>query len=189
MPIGPGRLVLVVGPSGAGKDTLIDGARAVLRDDPGVVFPRRVVTRPASPGEDHDSLSVADFARRAAEGAFALCWKAHGLSYGVPGSIDADLRAGRTVVCNVSRAVVAAARARYQQVLVALVTAPEEVLASRLAARARASDGVLADRLARPANALAADVVIQNVEAPEAGIALLISVIHAGHVTARRPPP
>lgn len=46
-PIGPGRLVLVVGPSGAGKDTVLTLARDACRGT--VLFPRRVVTRPASP--------------------------------------------------------------------------------------------------------------------------------------------
>jgi ribose 1,5-bisphosphokinase len=172
-----GRLVLVVGPSGAGKDTLIAGARAVLRHDASVVFPRRAVTRPASPHEDHDSFSHAEFHRAAGQGAFALAWEAHGLRYGVPASIDADLGAGHTVVCNVSRAVVAAARSRYALVTVALITAPAEVLAARLAARNRATDGSLAGRLARSPEAFTADVVIENVGAPEAGAALLVAAI------------
>ena len=52
--IGPGRLVLVVGPSGAGKDTLIAGARVKCLNNPTIVFPRRVVTRAASVAEDND---------------------------------------------------------------------------------------------------------------------------------------
>ncbi len=177
MPIGPGRLVLVVGPSGAGKDTLIAGARAVLRNDPGVVFPRRVVTRPASPHEDHDSLAEAEFVRAAAAGAFALAWEAHGLRYGVPAGIDADIAAGRTVVCNVSRAIVTAARAKYACVTAVLITAAPDVLAARLAARGRTSDGALSGRLARSPDDFDADAVIDNVGAPEAATELLVAVI------------
>jgi ribose 1,5-bisphosphokinase len=181
MRIGPGRLVLVVGPSGAGKDTLIAASRARLQDD-AVVFPRRVVTRPASANEDHDCLSEAEFRRAARHGAFALAWEAHGLRYGVPAGIDADIAVARTVVCNVSRTVVAAARSRYAMVTVALITAPAEVLASRLSARSRASDGSIADRLARSSEAFAADLVIHNVGAPEAGADLLIAAIRQGHL-------
>lgn len=180
-PIGPGRLVLVVGPSGAGKDTLIELARAALRDDPSVVFPRRVVTRAASAAEAHDSMSADAFERAVRAGAFALTWDAHGLRYGIPAGIDADIRAGRTVVCNVSRTIIAAARRRYAAVVVALVTAPPELLAARLAARARGSDGEIAQRLAR-GDALAdvaADYVIANTGAPEAGAEALRTAVVA----------
>ncbi len=70
--VGPGRLVLVVGPSGAGKDTLIAGARAACREDATVVFPRRVVTRPASSFEDNDFVSKSAFEQAAGEGRVCL---------------------------------------------------------------------------------------------------------------------
>jgi ribose 1,5-bisphosphokinase len=185
--IGPGRLVLVVGPSGAGKDTLIDLARTAFRDDPSVAFPRRVITRAAA-GEPHDSMDPDAFERAARGGAFALTWHAHDLRYGIPASIDAHIHAGRTVVCNVSRTIVAQARERYAEVRVVLVTAPAEVLAARLAGRARGSDGDLARRLARSEGfpALAADCVIANVDAPEAGAAKLMTAIAEKAVA--RPP-
>ena len=178
--IGPGRLVLVVGPSGAGKDTLLDLARAAFRDDRSVVFPRRVITR-APAGEPHDSMDVEAFDSAAHTGAFALTWHAHELRYGIPAEIDAHIRAGRTVVCNVSRTIVVTARERYAEVRVVLVTAPPDVLTARLAARARGSDGDLARRLARSEGfaALTADCVIANVDAPEAGAAALMAVIAA----------
>ncbi len=177
--IGPGRLVLVVGPSGAGKDTLIALACEALRHDGSVVFARRVVTRAATAAEAHDSMDADAFDRAVRAGAFALTWDAHHLRYGIPIAVDADIRAGRTVVCNVSRTIVAAARARYADVLVVLVTAPPEVLAARLAARSRGSDGDIARRLAR-ADAFAgvtADCVIANVGAPEAAAAALMETI------------
>ena len=186
--IGPGRLVLVVGPSGAGKDTLIGGARRAVGEDSSLVFPRRVVTRPASGAEDHDTIDAESFDRAVGAGAFALWWQAHGHSYGVPSSIDDDIRSGRTVVCNVSRTIVARARQRYAVVTVVTVTAPTQVLQSRLASRHRTSDGDIARRLERSTELdqiFAADLVIRNVGAPEAGIERLLRVIRSAAHTER----
>ena len=77
--IGPGRLVLVVGPSGAGKDTLIDLARAACAGEDSVVFARRVVTREASGSEDNEQVTPDAFRQARARGAFAVHWEAHGL--------------------------------------------------------------------------------------------------------------
>jgi ribose 1,5-bisphosphokinase len=168
-PIGPGRLVLVVGPSGAGKDTLIGIARRLCTDDARVKFPRRVVTRPSSEFEDNLAMTPAEFDAAEAQGAFALHWRAHDHAYGVPRQIDDDVRAGRTVVANVSRTIIADARKRYRNVTVVLITAPAEVLARRVAARKRASDTSVEERLQRaaPSDAGAADIVISNVGAAD----------------------
>jgi len=185
--IGPGRLVLVVGPSGAGKDTLIAGARAACRDDITVIFPRRVVTRPASAFEENDFLSKSDFAQAEAKGEFAFWWSAHGHDYGIPSSIDREIEAERTVVCNVSRTVIAKVRGRYAHVVAVLVTAPEDVLAARLAGRDRASDGQLSERMKRVGIAddtFSPDVIINNVGAPERGVRKLLDAVYATGVLA-----
>ena len=145
-----GWLVLVVGPSGAGKDTLIAAAKGALADDPRVVFPRRVITRSAVAAlEDHDSVSAERFAAMRAAGDFALDWQAHGLCYGLPASLLDDLLAGRTVVVNGSRAVVAETARRFPNVRVLLVEAAPEVRAARLAGRGRESAEEIRRRLAR----------------------------------------
>jgi ribose 1,5-bisphosphokinase len=180
--IGPGRLVLVVGPSGAGKDTLIARARAACRGDATVVFPARVITRPPSIFEDNEFMPPSAFEQAAANGAFAIWWSAHGHMYGIPLAIDFDIEAGRTVVCNVSRTVVAAVRERYANVVTVLVTAPREVLGSRLASRERASDASIADRMNRAALAdgtLRPDVIINNVGEPETAARKLVDTVYA----------
>ena len=163
--IGPGRLILVVGPSGAGKDTLLGLARAACADDSRIVFPRRAVTREASSFEDNEQLSLAAFQQARSQGDFAVHWEAHGHCYALSRAIDDDIRARRAVVANVSRTVVEALRRAYADVVVILITAPAEILAERLAARARSSDGRLADRLGRAVDdaATAPDVIITNV--------------------------
>lgn len=162
--IGPGRLVLVVGPSGAGKDTLLRLAQAACADDHEIVFPRRIVTRASSADEDNIALSPDEFARARDHGDFAVHWDAHGHSYALPLEINDDIRAGRAVVANVSRTVIAALRGTYANVVVVAITAPPDVLAQRLAARARHSDGNIADRLARSIDdaSTKADVTILN---------------------------
>ncbi|MGV7213120.1 phosphonate metabolism protein/1,5-bisphosphokinase (PRPP-forming) PhnN [Bradyrhizobium sp. UFLA05-112] len=162
--IGPGRLVLVVGPSGAGKDTLLGLAKAALTEAHDVVFPRRIVTREASAAEDNVSATPDEFRRGLDHGDFAAHWEAHGLSYALPVDINDDIRAGRTVVVNVSRTVIDALRQAYANVVVVAITAPPDVLAQRLAARARRSDGNITERLSRNVDDAAAhaDVTIVN---------------------------
>jgi ribose 1,5-bisphosphokinase len=181
-PIGPGQLVVVVGPSGAGKDTLIAEARARLVGEPVIVFPLRLVTRAATVAEDHLTISDDDFAQAVGRGDFAFWWEAHGLKYALPAEVDTDIRAGRTVVCNVSRGIVSALRQRYAGLVVVLVTAPAEVLAARLGSRGRASDGDLSQRLSRGASSkaeFAPDHVIENVGDIAQGTARLVAAIVA----------
>lgn len=133
-----GHLILVVGPSGAGKDSVINGAAAHFASDPRVVFPRRVVTRKANVlAEDHDSLTVSAFSEAMAKGAFSIWWAAHNNSYGIPVSIEADLAAGRSVVFNCSRDVIADVARRFLRTTVVDVTAPRDVLVERIVARGR----------------------------------------------------
>ena len=147
---GRGTLFLVVGPSGAGKDSLLAGARAALAEDPRFVFPRRVITRPADAGgEDHQAVTDAEFEALRARGAFALWWDAHGLRYGVPKTIEADLASGRNVVVNVSRGAVDEARDRLAPVVVLSVTVPEAALRARLTARGRETPAEIEKRVAR----------------------------------------
>ena len=176
----PGRLVLVVGPSGVGKDTLLDGAKAALAGEP-VVFPSREITRPADAGgEDHVAVDEATFEAREQDGAYALSWRAHGLAYGVPGTIAGDLAAGRRVVVNVSRAVIPEARERFPGVAVVAISASPAALAERLAARGRETPEEIAGRIAR-AQAVSVEgddvIEVRNDGEVAEGVAALVAAI------------
>lgn len=178
--IGPGTMIAICGPSGAGKDTLIAHARNLSAGQSNVVYARRVITRSSSDHEDHDSLSEAEFDLAANAGAFAFWWAAHGLKYGVPAKIDGDLAAGRCVVCNVSRTAVSSLKERYARVLTILVTAPADVIAERLGKRGRTTDGSLAQRMARTAEVegtFCPDIVIDNAGPPEQGARILLNAV------------
>lgn len=145
-----GCLFLVVGPSGAGKDSILDGARRALAGDRRYCFVRREITRPAAAGgEAHVPVTQEEFRARAAAGGYALYWEAHGLGYGLPGASLQGLGNGRSVIANVSRGILDAARRRFDPVCVVNVTVPPDVLARRLAARGREDPAGIAGRLAR----------------------------------------
>ncbi len=177
-----GTFFLVVGPSGAGKDSLIDGARASLDDD--YVFARRVITRPGgSAGEDHEGVTEAEFARRQRRGEFLVTWDAHDLRYGLPMSLMRELERGRNVVANGSRGVVADLAARLPRFVVILVTAPQEVLAQRISARGRESGDQVARRVARAGVSMPPEVAcitVSNDSTLEAGMARFVEALQSG---------
>ncbi|WP_342595050.1 phosphonate metabolism protein/1,5-bisphosphokinase (PRPP-forming) PhnN [Salinicola lusitanus] len=143
-----GLLVLVVGPSGAGKDTLMERALTDYACTRHVILARRIITRPAGAGgENHQAMSDADFDAALDAGEFLIHWRAHGLRYALPAAIRDDLARGRTVLANVSRKVIGAIAELGLPVAVIEVTAAREVRAQRLAMRGRETASDILGRL------------------------------------------
>lgn len=142
-----GRLIAVVGPSGVGKDSVMEGLAAA---DPTLHLVRRTITRaPELGGEDYDAVSVERFNELAADGHFAVHWGAHDLQYGIPASIQTVLAGGQDCLANFSRSALAAGDAAFARFYVLNITARPETLAARLAARGRESEAQIAKRLAQ----------------------------------------
>lgn len=178
--LGPGGVVLVVGASGVGKDTILAGAAAALRDDEAIVFVRRSITRPPHASEPFDDMTPEEFARARDSGAFTMTWEAHGLSYGIPISAERDIAAGRTIVVNASRSIIPQARGRFECLCVVLIECETAIRAERMAARRRESASEIAARLSRTVEDFApfgSDVVIDNSRAPEIAIAKLCALL------------
>ena len=148
--VGNGTLIVVLGPSGSGKDTVIDYARTALGERAEVMFVRRVVTRDAAAAaEDHDTLTEAEFAAQERAGAFAFTWNAHGLSYGWPRALDAHLQAGGVAIANGSRATLKRLEQKYRGLLPVALSVRADILAGRIAARGRESAAEITARLER----------------------------------------
>jgi ribose 1,5-bisphosphokinase len=145
-----GTLVTVVGPSGAGKDSLLALAAQHFQGCADVHFVRRVITRSKDAGgEDHDSVTSDEFAALEAQDKFAVCWKAHGLSYGVPAYVFSQLEKGDLVIVNGSRSTLPDFQSAFARLQVINITARTEVLAERLEKRGRESKADILLRLQR----------------------------------------
>jgi ribose 1,5-bisphosphokinase len=186
-----GRLIYLIGPSGSGKDSLLDAARSAMGER-GCRIARRVITRSAEAiGEAAQAVSVEDFIELEAQGAFALSWAANGLHYGIPVEIDQWLADGHDVLINGSRGHLPQARARYPDLLTVLLSVEQAVLRQRLLARGRESVAEIDGRLSR--NAQFADelhtrdpslFVLDNSGALENTVARLLQRIDREHACA-----
>ncbi|ANI02419.1 phosphonate metabolism protein/1,5-bisphosphokinase (PRPP-forming) PhnN [Pseudomonas putida SJTE-1] len=182
---GTGRLIFLVGPSGSGKDSLIDASREQLALA-GVEIARRVITRSAeAKGEAAQGVTPEQFETLRAQGAFAIHWRANGLDYGIPRQVDQWLAAGRAVLVNGSRAYLPEARQRYPDLLAVLVKVKPEVLRQRLLARGRETAEEVEQRLVRSARLQAAADpsvhVLDNSSTLEAAVAAFVSLLrHQG---------
>lgn len=176
-----GTMIAVVGPSGAGKDSLIDFARRRLAGNEAIGFVRRFITRDADAGsEDHHALSVEAFEAMRLAGRFAVHWGAHDLHYGIPAETREELAAGKTLVANGSRAAIPDFLEAFPKVLVVTVTADPAIIAERLKSRGREDEESISRRLARSQQEWAIDcrqVVIDNSGTIEAAGAEFVKAI------------
>lgn len=140
-----GRLIAVVGPSGVGKDSIMDGLKAARPD---LRLVRRWITRaPELGGEEYHAVSPDAFEAARRGGAFCLAWGAHGLRYGIPAQVLRDVQTGTDCLANLSRSVLGEAAARFPALIVLNITATPETLARRLAGRGRETPEQIKARL------------------------------------------
>lgn len=161
----PGMVIVVVGPSGAGKDSLMAIAARHFAGREDVHFVRRVITRESDAGgEEHESVGEAVFEALRSSGGFAVYWEAHGLKYGIPADTRDHLARGELVIVNGSRSVLERFRSAFERVRVINVTARPEVLAARLEARGRETRDDILNRLARGALIVKGDFEVVNID-------------------------
>jgi phosphonate metabolism protein PhnN/1,5-bisphosphokinase (PRPP-forming) len=152
---GKGCFIAVVGPSGAGKDTLINWLKSKLEGEDRVMFVRRAVTRDADgTTEDHDSLDRETFALEEEAGRYAVCWEAHGLRYGIPATALHHVEKGGIAIANGSRRALGDIETVFGNLLVVSLTVERDVLAQRLARRGRETADQIVKRLERSNEAL-----------------------------------
>lgn len=145
-----GTLFAIVGPSGAGKDTLMDHSRQLLAGDENWHFARRHITRGSNAGgERHIETDGDEFAALVSQNAFVLHWQAHKLKYGIARGYQDLVHNGGNVVVNLSRSVLEEAVKNFARVQVVLVTASPQVLTTRLAQRARETPEDIQKRIER----------------------------------------
>jgi len=154
-----GIFFFVVGPSGAGKDSLIEGARAHLGETGRYVFARRTITRPTgAPGEDHNGVTEDQFRSSVSAGEFLITWEAHGLSYGLSTDLLTALSNGRNVIANGSRKMIRELAGLVPRLVVVEVTASVDVLAARILARGRETALQARARVMRQVEPLPVDI-------------------------------
>ncbi len=144
-----GRLIYVMGPSGSGKDTLLQGLAGAL-EATGCHVARRVITRPADPSEPGMvPVTLSEFLAMEACGALAMAWRANGLAYGVARDIDDKLQKGSDVLVNGSRGYLPQALKRYANLVAILVAVDQDVLRERLRKRGRETEAQIDARMRR----------------------------------------
>ena len=146
-----GQLIVISGPSGVGKSTLIRSLTAKLQRQP--FFSVSATTRKMRPGEiDHVNyhfITQAEFDRMVAQNEFLehATYAAH--SYGTPAApILAQLEAGRDVLLDIEVQGAAKVRERCPDALFIFIIPPSfEELSRRLHGRNTDSEDVIAGRL------------------------------------------
>lgn len=170
----PGPLILIVGNSGSGKDSIIKGALEKYPNDLKEIYlVKRYITRSPSETEDNISVTPQEFKDLINQNRFALKWNIYGLNYGIPLEIDEWLAKGHPVLVNVSRSIIDEAKQNYENLKVVFVKVPLAVSIKRLKERGREKGKFLEERIKRAKKMQdfsKADYIVDNSEKLEYAI-------------------
>jgi guanylate kinase len=189
----PGGFLLVLsGPSGAGKGTLVDRLVAVRPD---CVFSISATTRPRRSNEEegvqYEFVGREEFERRRSAGLFLEWAEVHGHYYATPARfVDEGVRAGRVVVLDVDvQGGASVRRARPDAVSVFIYPPSVEALRKRLLGRKTDTPEVVERRLQNAPGELKQyreyDYLVVNDEL-EPSVARLVSIVDAERARVRR---
>ena len=145
-----GHLIVIVGPSGAGKDSILKAALLHFENDHRVELVRRIITRECDPSSEvHDSVSEDKFNAQLDAGEFSVSWRANDLSYALPANVHEKINQGQLLIANGSRGAIADIRSTFSQLTVVNIVVSAEALSARLERRNRESSEQIAKRLER----------------------------------------
>ena len=142
-----GHLFVILGPSGAGKDSLI---QALSHSSINLHCAQRVITRPShGESEDYESVSFEDFKTLSRQDAFLFSWQAHGLFYGIRRDILEILEGGNHVILNGSRGALNKMRTQYPNLHAIFIKVDHHILENRLRSRGREDETQIIERIKR----------------------------------------
>lgn len=177
-----GTLFYLIGASGSGKDSLLEGCRRQLPAHLRCCIAHRYITRGANiGGENHIHLSQEEFRIREELGLFAMNWYSHGYHYGIGSEINLWLDSGANVVINGSREYLPNAMTLYDELIPVLVNVDSHRLRQRLINRDRESRKEIEARLERHHRMMATlpkdTQHVSNNGALEDGVQALLAIV------------
>ncbi len=143
------HIVLLVGASGSGKDTLLRAASSHLQGDGSFCFVPRYITRQPDESEKNYYIDQPAFVFLRDRAFFVSHWQAHGNYYGIGRRHLENLQPGGVAVISISRTAITDFEKPGQMVTTILVSVAPEILRSRLEGRRREGSEEIKKRLAR----------------------------------------
>lgn len=140
------KIVLICGPSGAGKDTLLKEAKFFFKDNKFVNFVPRYITRPPDVFEKNFYICKEGFSVLKQNGFFLVTWETFGHMYGIPKHF---IKNNCVNFISVSRTVIKFFENNFDEVYTIFVTADFPVIYDRLKKRNRENEDMIKQRLQR----------------------------------------
>lgn len=143
------NVILIVGPSGSGKDTLLRSAKKHFGPTDKLSFVRRYITRPPSKDEDNFYLDQEGFLTLKECQFFVSTWQAHNNYYGIARHALTSDKKHYGLLCSISRRAVTDFEEKFANTTTIHVSAREDILLERLKERGRENREDIEKRLHR----------------------------------------